>query len=321
MSIYQIDRVQYIESEDTIMIFEFFLVNDLDKFIVHFEENSKSFKESYIEKNYLKKLKFLWDLSVRNKTHLLIIIYDSRANKFAFIERIVGKEGCTWDVMDFSRFQKKFININNINGQGSKSKVLGAIKEENQDSFTLNILKTIGSYIDENDDNGITVTKKLLDGLTTKGFDFDLFQYLDSTGETIIYEFLKNETSYITNYTANPMRYCWTGEKNDNKQKFISLWNAKEVLNGRLYLINYSDNVKEGIGISEILELDVERGLLQENKYNLTYDEFIKWMIKMNNYTDQSRDYLNDYNEKRMYYDENFFKNWSAEKKNYGKTK
>lgn len=319
MSMYQVDRVQYIESKDTIILFEFFLVNNIDEFIKNFEGESKAFNTSYIEERYLEKLNTLWKLSVNNKTCLLIIIYDSSADKIAFVERIRTKGGFNWDVMDFNKFQQKFIDINNMSGGTGGSKQLGSVREGNQDVFTLDILRTIGSSIDDDDDNGLTLTKELLNGLTTKGFDFDLFQYIESTGETVIYEFLKNETNYIKNYTANPMRYCWTGKFNDNKQKFISLWNAKEKLNGRLFLINYSEDIEEGIGVSEILELDNNRGLLQENKYNLTYDEFIAWMIEMNNYNSKDTDYMNKYNDKKKHYDEAFFRNWKTEKRNYGK--
>ncbi len=319
MSIYQVDRVQYIESQDTIILFEFYLVDNIDNFIKEFKGESEAFKNSYIEEIYLQKLRTLWDLSVKNETNLFIIIYDEYEDKILFIERSRYKKGFTWDALDFKSFQRKFIDLNNMSGAG-ESKKLGSVRQDNKDTFTLNILENISNDIDSNDDNGLALTKKLLGNFTTKGFDFDLFQYIESTGETVIYEFLKNETSYIKNYTANPMRYCWTGKPNDNKQKFISLWLASQKLNGRLFLINYSENTEEGIGISEIIDLDVSKGILQENKYNLTYHEFITLMIDMNRYDSEDMDYMKKYNYKMRSYNEIFFRNWDINKKNYGKT-
>ncbi|MBU5676812.1 hypothetical protein KQI88_10315 [Alkaliphilus sp. MSJ-5] len=314
LSIYQVDRVQYIKSQDKLMIFEFLMVDDIKEFIKNFKNEGNRFSENYIDYNYYNKLKALYDTSNINDTCLLIIIYDKFLKKIFYVE-------CTGSfkivITDFETFQQKFIEINNKDGEEKKSKILGSIRGENIDTFVLDTLKQINCCIDENDDNGLELTKKLLGEYTTKGFDFDLFQHIKSTGETIIYEFLKNETSYVTNYTAHPMRYCWTGKPKDNRQKFIGLWTVKEKLNGRLFLINYSDCIEDGIGISEILDLDVEKGIKEEYKYNLTYEEFINWMTQMKDYKSSDKDYLKQLNHKRKYFDESFFYDWSMNKSRY----
>ena len=313
LNIYQIDRVQYIKSKNRLIIFEFFLVEDIGTFMHHFTQKGNKFSKEYIDENYLKKLRTLYDLA-NNNVYLIIIIYDKIEEKIFYMKQFNQIE---FQLVLFNEFQTIFNGINNIEGEEKKSKILGSIREENTDTFVLDTLKKINSCIDENDDNGLEITKKLLGDYTTKGFDFDLFQVIETTGETIIYEFLKNETSYITNYKAHPMRYCWTGKPKDNKQKFIGLWAVKGILNGRLFLINYSDNLEDGIGISEILDLDIIEGIREEYKYNLTYQEFIDWMTEMNEYIDTDRDYLKNYNDKRKHFDADFFANWNINKKNY----
>lgn len=314
MSIYQVDRVQYIESEDKLILFEFFLVSNINEFIDSFKNEGNRFSKKFISEDYYNKLRTLYDLAVQNDAYLLIVVYDENANKILFVKRMPEIK---WNIVDFARFKEIFVGINNIDGAEKKSKKLGSVRKENKDNFVLDTLKKINCCIDENDDNGLEITKKLLGEYTTKGFDFDLFQYIETTGETIIYEFLKKETSYVSNYTAHPMRYCWTGKPRDNKQKFIGLWTVKEKLNGRLFLINYSDNLDDGIGISEILDLDIDEGIKGEYKYNLTYKEFIQWMTEMNGYNDYDTDYLKKYNSKRKHFDRKFFKNWNKNKRKY----
>lgn len=318
MSIYQIDRVQHIESSDNLVLFEFFLVRDISAFIEEFEKEPNILEMDYIEKNYLKKLNILYNLSYKYNTHFLIIIYDYNSEKILYLKRGLDKNKLNHYIINFKEFKEKFIELNNKNGKSGGSKKLGAVKENNEDKFTLNILKTLGSGI-TTDDNGLALTKKTLGGLSTRGFDFDLFQYIKSTEETIIYEFLKNESPYTTNYTANPMRYCWNGKNTDNRKKFIGLWAARKKLNGRLFLINYSDNTEEGIGISEVVNLDAEKGIEEEYKYKLSYNEFISWISDMNKYKSKDKDYLIKYNHKKKHYEKDFFSNWDKEKKNYGK--
>ncbi|MFL0197743.1 hypothetical protein ACJDU8_19540 [Clostridium sp. WILCCON 0269] len=315
MGIYQIDRIQYIEKKDKLIIFEFYLVESLNEFIYKFKQQDYKFTNNYINDNYLHKLNILYDLSERKCCYLFIIIYDRKLEKIYYYLKTEDNEQ---KIMDYNEFREKFTRINNIDGVDKKSKKLGAVRKENKDTFVLETLKKIDSSINGNDDNGLEITKNMLGEYTTKGFDLDLFQYINSTDETIIYEFLKRENSGVTNYTAHPMRYCWTGYKTDNRQKFISLWNVKEKLNGRLYLINYSDDTNEGIGISEILNLDNKKGIRKEYKYNLTYDEFIGWMKMMDNYNYSDKDYLRIYNNKRKCFNEDFFHNWKYNKINYG---
>src|SRR5699024_4508641 len=147
----------------------------------------------------------------------------------------------------------------------------------------------------------------LLGSDSTKGFDLDLFQFISSTNEYIIYEFLKRENNFINNIQAHPMRYSWTGKSNDNKQKFISLWKTKEYFNGKLLMISYSVESNERISIIEILDLDVDQGILAERKYSMSRNVFLGWLKDMNQYAATQKKYFIDFKFKE--YDEDFFKN------------
>lgn len=168
------------------------------------------------------------------------------------------------------------------------------------------------------DDNGLWLTKQMLGNERTTGLDLDLFYYIQSTNEFVIYEFLKRETNFVDNINAHPMRYSWTGKPNDNKKKFITLWNVKQRLNCRLYLVSYSDNNNEKISIIEVLDLDINKGILAENKYCMSKNIFMAWLEDMNNYKAKHNNYLSDF--KCISYGNEFFSHFVKETKyEYGK--
>ena len=59
----------------------------------------------------------------------------------------------------------------------------------------------------------------------------------------------------MTPHTSNPKYYPW------NYKKFLSLFKIKEQLNGRLFLINYSDREKDGnlVKIIEVISIDKKK--------------------------------------------------------------
>lgn len=243
----------------------------------------------------------------------IFIFHERGVNKYVKIE--LNSNNIYGDLWSYADLQQWFKKLNNIDGQ-SNSKGLGSVRNAHLDTYVNSLLQLI--YEDEQfqDDNGLELTKNLLGSDSTKGFDLDLFQYIPSTKEYIIYEFLKRENNYINNIQAHPMRYSWTGKPNDNKQKFISLWNAKEFLNGKLLLVSYSDDSNERISIIEILDLDVDKGILAERKYSMSRNIFLGWLKDMNQYTATKEKYFIDFKCKE--YDEGFFENFNQNKKNYG---
>ncbi|HEY4543555.1 MAG TPA: hypothetical protein VIG40_02830, partial [Tissierellaceae bacterium] len=221
----------------------------------------------------------------------------------------------TKENLDFTSLQEWFRNMNAINLKNT-SKGLGVVRSNNQDYYVNGLLQNLYNDNQFQDDNGLELTKHLLAGDTTKGFDLDLFQYIPSTKQFIIYEFLKRENKYINNIQAHPMRYSWTGKTSDNKQKFISLWNLKEHLNARLVLVNYSDNPREKISLIEVLAMDPNNGITAENKYTMSRNLFQSWLSDMANYQSDNPDYFSDF--KCIHYGYDFFNNFRVNKKRYG---
>ena len=247
--LFTIDRVQFSNSQQQYYFYEFMEIPNINLLI-------KNMTSDFLTSDFCKTLyRMINDIERKKLTFLLnnqlnivkiFIFYQRGVDCFIEIEIKPHLNQINRNVWGFKDIQKRFRDLNNIDGD-SRSKGLGATRSENVDYYVNGLLRSLYDKEDYQDDNGLELTKKLLDGDTTKGFDLDLFQYIQSTNEYIIYEFLKRENPHINNIKAHPMRYCWTGNRNDNKQKFISLWNIKQFLNGRLFLINYSDDDNERI--------------------------------------------------------------------------
>lgn len=243
----------------------------------------------------------------------IFIFYQKGISKYIRIE--LNLKGISGDVWSYGELKSWFQWLNSIDGP-SNSKGLGKIRNNHLDSYVNSLLQSIYENEQFQDDNGLELTKYLLDGDSTKGFDLDLFQFIPSTSEYIIYEFLKRENNFINNIQAHPMRYSWTGKPKDNKQKYISLWKTKEFFNGKLLLVSYSDDTNERISIIEILDLDIKKGILAERKYSMSRNVFSGWLKDMNQYTATQKNYFIDFKCKE--YDENFFRNFNENKRSYG---
>lgn len=326
--LYQIDRVQKIveNNKEKYHIFEFIKVNNV-KEVKYYLDQTGRFGSRYFDDIDKSKLRYLLvDNNFRNFViHIIVYNEYTEGSNYLVARKEYQEDGSVkkykW-LYTFEELKGYFIDLNNKNlTQKCKSKKLGSQKdvEDNSDEYVNDILGQIYNIQGYNDDCGIELTKQLLGQNPTTGIDLDLFQYIDSTKECIIFEFLKRDNKYITNKSAHPMRYCWTNGDRDNKQKFISLWGVKEILGGKLYLINYSSNKKEEISILEILELTNEKGIRHEKKYIMKYYEFVNWLKRMNNYSEENNDYLKGFDYKE--YDSEYFDNFNENKNYYGTDK
>ena len=106
----------------------------------------------------------------------------------------------------------------------------------------------------------------------TGGFDVDSI-YRMPNGEWVVLEFLKCDT--VRPFDSHPNRYWFK-----NSQKFISLWNLKQDLDGKLILINY-ENSREQFLIIEVLELD-DTGIKREKRTKMNYEKFKEYFINLN---------------------------------------
>lgn len=315
--LFTIDRVQYAKKHQKYYFYEFMEVNNIYGLL---DGNGKLLKPSLIWQAVYnmttevekEKIEFL---KSRNEYIRVFIFYQEGLNTFIKIELDPFNNKIFGDVWNFVELQDWFRKLNNIDGQNN-SKGLGSARDSNVDSYVNGILQSIYNNNTFEDDNGLELTKQLLDKDTTKGFDLDLFQYVESTNEYVIYEFLKRENQYINNIQAHPMRYSWTNKWNDNKQKYISLWNVSQYLGARLLLINYSDNINEKISIIEITDLDINKGVTAEEKYCMSRNVFLGWLHDMNSYNSQNNNYLSDFI--KVEYDQQFFDDFNVNKKKYG---
>ena len=327
MSLYKLDRIQYSKTKKEFYFFEFFKVNKGEIKI----NTNKQLKEflNYFKKEYLideagEKHEILRQIiKDYDKTKYFFIIYSDDKDESKILIKYASNSKSNYEIFkDFNELRNWFIKINGVdNDINNYSKVLG---ELGHNQFVHNTLEKINDKDEkmEFDDQGLEFTIELLTKVndygkefkeTTKGFDLDLFQYIN--GKLIIYEFLTNESGMATN-KCHPMRYCWTGGKKDNKEKFISLWKTKDFFNGELFLINHS-KVEKDVSVLKIIDLDEKEGIKKELKLNMSYEQFKNWLKFM-------RDNENDYNyfdkldfKKKSYYDAEFFNYFNDKKKEY----
>jgi len=315
--LFSIDRVQHSQKLNRFFLFEFLKVANIQYFISGNQIGSDFFQklQDSIEPYFWKKIHFLNSIH-RNKIEIILIVYQQGADHYIVLRKN-GDERAKWTycIYNFPQMQTWFQALNNIDGN-SNSKNLGAARTSDEDVYVNDMIREIHNLDIFYDDNGLELTKALLNGESTKGYDFDLFQYIPSTNEFIIYEFLKRENKHITNLQAHPMRYSWTGKYNDNKQKYISFWKAKQFFSARLFLINYSDNPSEKLSVIEVLDLDENRGFLEEYKYSMSGNVFKGWLKDMNSYNKPHHQYLSDF--KCAHYRQDFFKDFKHKKKEYG---
>lgn len=328
--IFNNDRMQYVKKDNMYYLFEFIKIKDLSPLLPAMGSAVRFFEELKKQLTSYEQDKLTFIRSIKEDMFKLLILQQENTDRYLLWMKC-QKNGHTKTMChtyDFNGLQQVFQNINNKDGHkfvGSKklgdAKVSDGSEVSNEDPFTNSILETLHGLSSFHDDNGITLTKRLLDQYKTTGFDFDLYQYIPSTGEFVFYEFLKRDQKQrVNNITAHPTRYTWMTDKakeqnkkkggyvSDNKQKFLSLWHAKTYFKGRLYLVSYSDDVNEDISVMEILTLDEEKGIQEEKKYCMSHLQFVQWLQQMNQYTSTDKDYLRGYD--MIHYKQEFFENF-----------
>ena len=121
------------------------------------------------------------------------------------------------------------------------------------------------------DDDAKLLIIETLEGEYTGGFDLDSIYKIK--GKYHVLEFLKCDT--IRPNDSHPKRYWFK-----NKQKFISLWEITQKLEGVLYLINY-ENSREQFKVIKVLELN-EVGINKEKIKIWSFSEFKEWFKSLN---------------------------------------
>lgn len=333
--IFNNDRMQYSEAKDMYYLYEFIKVGNIQALNELMDDHSLFMEELKKQGTVFDQRKIDFISSIKEDMFKIFIVHQEEKDMYLvwITCQKSGRKKTKSVTYRFKQLQTFFQNLNNIDGKTIMgSKKLGDAKkgkdqDQNEDLFTNKILGTLHGMSNFHDDNGITLTKQLLDDSKTKGFDFDLYQYIPSTNEFVLYEFLKRNNQYVNNITAHPTRYTWMGDKakkqnqnrgeyvDDNKRKFISLWNAKEHFNARFYLVSYSEDESEEISIMEMIHIDEKKGIQEEKKYCMSQEEFIDWLGKMNSYTDKNNDYLRDYD--MVHYGPNFFEEFRNRGKAY----
>ncbi|MXV38249.1 hypothetical protein GO491_06105 [Flavobacteriaceae bacterium Ap0902] len=125
--------------------------------------------------------------------------------------------------------------------------------------------------IGKTDDDAKSLIIEALEGNVTGGFDLDSIYKI--SGKYYVVEFLKCDTVRPNN--SHPRRY-W----HKNKQKFISLWEITQKLEGVLFLVNYEDS-REQFKVIKVIELD-NNGIVKEDVRQWNFDEFKSWFKSLN---------------------------------------
>lgn len=125
--------------------------------------------------------------------------------------------------------------------------------------------------IGKTDDDAKSLIIETLEGELTGGFDLDSIYKIE--GIYHVLEFLKCETVRPNN--SHPKRYWFK-----NSQKFISLWEITQKLEGVLYLINYEES-REQFKVIKVLNLNSE-GIVDEVIKKWNFEEFKRWFKSLN---------------------------------------
>ena len=138
----------------------------------------------------------------------------------------------------------------------------------------MNILQSgYSKEIRKVDEDAKILIIEVMKGEKTGGFDVDsIYQFPDKTW--VIVEFLKCIS--VRPFDSHPNRYWFK-----NSQKFISLWNLKCDLKGRLILVNYEDSRNQFLVIN-VEEINIEKGITKEEKLKMDFEEFKRFFVTLN---------------------------------------
>lgn len=121
------------------------------------------------------------------------------------------------------------------------------------------------------DDDAKSLIIEALEGGLTGGFDLDSVYKIGDTYHVI--EFLKCETVRPNN--SHPRRYWFK-----NSQKFITLWEITQKLEGVLFLVNYEES-REQFKVIKVLDLN-EKGIISEEVKKWDFTQFKEWFKSLN---------------------------------------
>lgn len=328
MSLFWFDRLQYAETINKLLIFEFFKtdISNINK--VNTSSWNNELANEIFDKFTLEKHSLIRKIMRTNNNIIYYIIFysDMDLDKKILIEYKDNLTRCLHEFDNFKELQSWFININNIDGD-SHSKPLGNIQTNTE--FAKKILFDYWKTdINEFEDQGLEFTKKLLKSkdekgndieISTKGFDFDLFLYFENSNSLITIELALNKKNKKENFECTPMKYCWGNNPPhvpDNKLKYNKLWQATKLLNGELSILNYSESEKD-LGYSIIHNLDYEKGILNETKFIISKTNFINSLISTLSENCLTFNHFNTNCKKVINYDEEFFINWKENRSKY----
>ena len=329
MSIFWFDRVQFIEDKKKMIIFEFYECSKKSIQSVNMASFSDDLLSSILDDFTYEKHRCIKKLISNKNIVYYILLYneiDPEPKKV-----IAYENGAIQGITTFNNFlelQKWFLELNDIN-RNSKSKVLGDIRTDN--NYSDKIIKSYwGEKINENDDQGLSYTIKLLTVKTstgkekvyeTKGFDYDLFVYFEEDNVIMNVEFaLNNQDHKRANTTCTPMKYCWGRNANssasDNQRKYNNLWLTTKLLNGEFFVLNFSKNDKL-CGLQHIKELSTSTGILEERKYRIKPKSFTKAIHELGGRSILDLSILERYSESIEDYNHAFFDGFENRKYDY----
>ena len=129
------------------------------------------------------------------------------------------------------------------------------------------------------DISGFEFVKDIMGDNPGAAINFDLLLKHPEHGY-LLFELLLCEESQprVTPWTSHPKNYWYK-----NKQKFISLWNAVQVMGGTLFLVNYA---KKGTKHQDEVRLmkvtDCNEDTIKTLNYQWSRDYFAQWYRNLN---------------------------------------
>ncbi len=135
--------------------------------------------------------------------------------------------------------------------------------------------KKLGHY----DESGFEFSKELLGDMPTAAINFDRLQKHPKYGYIIFEYLLCEEEQSVTPHSSHPKNY-W----GKNKRKFLALWRARNDFHAVLFLVNYAKKgtkAEDEVLLIEVKDMD-ENGILREEQWKLTREEFRQWFQKLN---------------------------------------
>lgn len=138
----------------------------------------------------------------------------------------------------------------------------------------------LSKQLSNDDSSGFEFVKEILEGDATCAINFDRLQKHPIKGYIIFEYLLCEEHQYVTPHTSHPNRY-W----HKNSQKFISLFQVSKDLPGTLFLVNYAKKGTKNddkIKVIKVLNVDNEKGIIDEEIWDMTREKFKKWFRDLN---------------------------------------